>query len=391
MKRSNPLKKNSLSVPKGGAIELSELDRMLDVPAERFAETVDRLVKSMRQKGATVAVRRPMHVAGSAKLAVTVRGSRQYQRELQKLPQMDRAEEFRMARRYEFAKARSRAALKAAGFDTDELDRLVTRPRSELLAQVPSKAKPAARAHLESCLAELEELRNLYVEGGLYMVLSLVHRYSNLGVDTADLIQEGNASLFQAIEGFDWRREVRFRTYAQYWVQQAILKLLYDTSRTVRVPVWVQKVLRKMQKVEEAAGRSLTVEELGEALDMPAERVDELRRVRRRSVSIDATYGGDEDGVTMADGLTYDDQESVPESVEEGDLVAALGGLIDELPEREAMILRRRYGIGGREPETLGEIAADLGITAERVRQLQGAALKRLQKPSARERLAIFD
>ena len=115
---------------------------------------------------------------------------------------------------------------------------------------------PARRSrYFDQCLDQLEKLRNLYVEGALSIVLATVARYRGFGVDSPDLIQEGNASLFQAIEGFDWRRNVRFRTYAQYWVRQAVLKMLYNSARTVRIPIWVQKLLGKIRRVQEEGRR----------------------------------------------------------------------------------------------------------------------------------------
>ena len=141
---------------------------------------------------------------------------------------MDRAEEFRMARRYEFVKARVRDALVQAGYRDADADGLVLIPFDEL-PKPPRKRAEVRRERLRSRMLEAGALRNLYVEGALHLVPQPVRRYRGLGVDEIDLIQEGNASLFQAIEGFDWRRDVRFRTYAIYWIQQAILKALYDS------------------------------------------------------------------------------------------------------------------------------------------------------------------
>ena len=241
-------------------------------------------------------------------------------------------------------------------------------------------------------MQELEDLRNLYVEGALHIVLGTVARYRGLGVDSPDLIQEGNASLFQAIEGFDWRREVRFRTYAQYWVQQAVLKMLYNSARTVRVPIWVQKVLGKIRKTQDLIrrdGREPTHAEVAQRLGLTEEKVAWVLATKRYAVSLDAEFGGD-DGATLAQMLPDEASAPVPESVPEGDLRRTLEEAMVDLPDRERMILRRRFGLGGSEPETLGAIAADLGITAERVRQLQNAALNRLQKPGKLRQLKAF-
>ena len=235
-------------------------------------------------------------------------------------------------------------------------------------------------------------IRDSYVEGALYIVLSTVNRYRNLGVDSQDLVQEGNASLFQAIDGFDWRRDVRFRTYAQYWVHQAVLKMLYNSSRTVRVPIWVQKVLGKIRKAQEAGrreGRELSNAEIAATIDVPVSKVDWVLSTRRFAVSLDAEVGGD-DGASLGQLLADEDQVPVPESVPAGDLSAVLDDVMSDLPQREQGILRRRFGLDGDEPETLGEIAQDLGITAERVRQLQNAALGRIKRPGKLRRLQAF-
>jgi DNA-directed RNA polymerase sigma subunit (sigma70/sigma32) len=241
-------------------------------------------------------------------------------------------------------------------------------------------------------VAQFEELRRLYVEGALHIVLSTVNRYRGLGVDTADLTQEGNASLFQAVDGFDWRRDVRFRTYAQFWVHQAVLKMLYNSARTVRVPIWVQKILGKIRRAQDAGrrdGRELTHAEIAAKVGVPESKVKFVLSTRRFAHSIDAEYGG-EDGLTMAQTLADTNAVPVPDAISPGNLRHALEEAMSDLPAREQTILRERFGLDGREPRTLGEIAVDLGITAERVRQLQNAAILRIQRPGKLRHLQAF-
>jgi RNA polymerase sigma factor (sigma-70 family) len=378
---------------KGARVAFADLDALLDVPLSQYERNLKRVVRDFRAKGWSLEVPASQVLESCSSSQVT--WPRLFEAQVRNLPRLDRAEEFRMARRYEFAKARVRDALQAAGYRPADVDALVLRA----VADLPPPAKrstPAARAHLARCADELEQVRNLYVEGALYLVLPPVRRYRDLGVDEADLIQESNASLFQAIEGFDWRREVRFKTYAIYWIQQAILKTLYNASRTVRVPIWVQKAYRKIRQVQESKASDLgylpPTAWIGEELDMPAERVEEILAVRRFAVSLDAQMSSrEEDGATLGQLLADDEAVPVHESVKEGDLEFELGAALAELPDRERMILKRRFGLGGGEPETLADIAQDLGVTAERVRQLQKAAIERLQKPAPMERLKIFD
>ncbi|MCA8978205.1 MAG: sigma-70 family RNA polymerase sigma factor, partial [Planctomycetes bacterium] len=203
---------------------------------------------------------------------------------------------------------------------------------------------------------------------------------------------EGNASLFQAIDGFDWRRDVRFRTYAQYWVQQAVLKVLYNHSRTVRVPIWVQKVLGKIRRVQEAGrreGRELSATEIAERLDLPVEKVKWVLGSRRYAVSLDAEVGN-EDGATLGQLMPDESIEPVPDAISPGNLKATLVAAMADLPDRERRILSSRFGLDGQEPRTLGDIASEYGITPERVRQLQNAALQRLQKPVKLKMLQAF-
>ncbi|MCA8950640.1 MAG: sigma-70 family RNA polymerase sigma factor [Planctomycetes bacterium] len=321
-----------------------------------------------------------------------------YTLEVRRLVPMDREEEFKMARRHEFMQRvlvefLTQRGPAGDGLAEDAVWQLLRQPAAEILAAVPARAPRGVDAEwLAAWIGTFEELRNLYVEGALHIVLGTVHRYRGLGVDTADLIQEGNASLFQAIDGFDWRRDVRFRTYAQFWVQQAVLKMLYNHARTVRVPIWVQKVLGKIRRVQEAGrreGRELSHAEIAAELDIPVEKVKWVLESRRHAVSLDAEAAGSE-GASLGQSLPDDRLEPVPESISPGNLGATLEAAMADLPDRERHILRSRFGLGGEEPRTLGEIATDYNITPERVRQLQNAALARLKKPAKLKQLRAF-
>ncbi len=377
---------------RGQVLSLSELDVLLDVKVTDFERTVLRLTKEFRTKGIALEIPAGRDLIALKPMDSRVSWARLYEAQVKRLAQMDREDEFLMARRYEFVKARAIAALRDVYGDVEELADMLLQG-AEQLEKPPTAPTAAQTALLEQAMREFEALRNHYVEGALYMVLGCAHRYRNMGVDFADLIQEGNASLFQAIEGFDWRRDVRFKTYAQYWIHQAILKVLYNSSRTVRVPIWVQKALSKIQRVRQqdrkADGSAPSAAEVGEKLGLPEERVRELLKTKRHAVSLDAEVSGEE-GASLGQLLADDSLPPITEAIEDGDLGATLDEVMADLPSREQMILSRRYGLHGREPETLGEIAEDLGITAERVRQLQKAALGRLQKPVKMTRLRAF-
>ncbi len=380
----------------GRIVTIDEIDAALDVETAKFERVAARLAARLRREDADIDVasyrdQRLVELSPTAQPSTPdVRGSGHYTVELRRYPAMDREEEFRMARRYEFFRLRLRLELEREGVAAETARELAGRPRTEVLAALDAAQ---ATPYLARCVAQLEELRNLYVEGSLYIVLGTVARYRGLGVDAPDLIQEGNASLFQAIEGFDWRRDVRFRTYAQYWVQQAVLKMLYNSSRTVRIPVWVQKILGRIRRVQDEArraGAELSNEEIAKRLGITVDKVDWVLSTKRYAVSLDAERGGEDGTHTLLQSLADDAAVPVPDSVPVGDLRKSLDEALSRLSEREQQILRRRFGLSGGEPETLGQIALDFGISAERVRQLESAALGRLKKPGPRAQLAAF-
>lgn len=388
--------------PLDGRISVEQLDRVLDVETDRFESQSLWLTKAMARRRALVDVhgyresRRELaaNLTTAANPTEIERVHAGFAAEVRRIAPMDREEEFKMARRHEFFQRQLTWHLAGFGIGEAEARELLRRPMAELrrsLAGRRSRRRLDA-AWFDRLLGSFEDLRNLYVEGSLYIVNTVAQRYRGLGVDTADLIQEGGASLFQAIDGFDWRRDVRFRTYAQYWVQQAVLKMLYNHSRTVRVPIWVQKVLGKIRKVQAASrreGRELAYEEIAERLELPVEKVKWVLETRRFAVSLDAEVG-DEEGTSLLQRMPDESLEPVPDLVSPGNLGEVLDRAMADLPERERHILRRRFGLGGAEPETLGDIAAEYGVTPERVRQLQNAALQRLQRPGKRKLLEAF-
>lgn len=384
----------------GSAISIAALDQALDVETDRFESQALRLAKDFGRRGATLDLagyrreRRKMAANSALTAEMAVSRGREYSAEMRRFAPMDRVEEFKMARRHEFLQRMLAWHLSGFGIGEEDSRQLLRRPASEIRAAIAGRRsrRRLDAAWFDAAISQFEELRNLYVEGALYLVMGTMHRYRGLGVDAADLIQEGNASLFQAIDGFDWRRDVRFRTYAQYWVQQAVLKVLYNQSRTVRVPIWVQKVLGKIRRVQEAGrrdGRELTNAELAAKLDLPIAKIEWVLATRRRAVSLDAEIGND-DGTSLGQLLPDDSLEPVPESISPGNLMATLADAMADLPDRERHILRSRFGLDGAEPRTLGEIATEYGITPERVRQLQNAALQRMQKPGKLKLLQAF-
>ncbi|MFQ5504503.1 MAG: RNA polymerase sigma factor RpoD/SigA [Planctomycetota bacterium] len=385
-----------------GSVSWCDLDPYLDGCPESFPRDVKRLTRKLDRHAVRVAPVLPADPSESGcyddpyrrQSSLRNDGVSAYEIELNQLPRLNRIGEFRMARRYEFLRSRAQASLRAAGFDPEEADSALTNGE-RALAPWPRKAErqKALKEAVLLRLQEFEQLRNSFLEGSLYIVMTGIHKYRNLGVDTLDLIQEGNISLFQAVEGFDWRRAVRFKTYAEYWVNQAFLKMLYNNVRTVRVPVWVQKLLKKIKDLQVEAihrtGDKLSSEQIGRALNIPARKVEDLLRTQRYSISLDQEIGGDE-GSRMGDLLEDEESVPVPEQIEDVKLKDRLMEVMETLPERERLILTLRFGLDGNPPKTLFEIGELLMVSAERVRQLQEVALGRLKLPKSRNRLLPF-
>jgi RNA polymerase primary sigma factor len=313
-----------------------------------------------------------------------------YRHEISAVPQMDRAEELKFIMGVELLWRRLQTARRAAGFSKEEVERY---PGTEdlrcgtcppgrqrvCMGCAPIELEADLRARLRDRTQEFVAARNELMERNLAIVFRLLERYRYSGVPIEDLIQEANYSMFKAVRGFDFTRGVRFKTYAGYWVNQAFLAAIYNQSRTVRVPAYIQKAMKKIH--DATSGRSFgleNVEAISEKSGVPIDLVRSAMVGNRYTLSLNKAV--DEDGSEMVNLVEGEDAAADPDFREAESLAAHLHEAVGRLSEREQRVLSQRFGLEGEPMRTLAEVGADLGISLERVRQIQKAALDKIRK-----------
>ncbi|WP_157156235.1 RNA polymerase sigma factor [Diaminobutyricimonas sp. LJ205] len=260
------------------------------------------------------------------------------------------------------------------------------------LANTPGLSKELQR-ELQWVARDGQRAKSHLLGANLRLVVSLAKRYTGRGMQFLDLIQEGNLGLIRAVEKFDYTKGFKFSTYATWWIRQAITRAMADQARTIRIPVHMVEVINKLARVQrqmlQDLGREPTPEELSRELDMTPEKVVEVQKYGREPISLHTPLG--EDGDSEFGDLIEDTEAVVPaDAVGFTMLQKQLESLLDSLSEREAGVIRMRFGLGDGMPKTLDQIGDTFGVTRERIRQIESKTMAKLRHPSRSQSLRDY-
>jgi RNA polymerase primary sigma factor len=313
-------------------------------------------------------------LAAEGEVGISTDLVRAYLKEIGKVPLLTAEQEVELAQRIE---AGLFAAEKVRQADEGEAPKL----------------SAALRRDLEWLIHDGQRAKRHLLEANLRLVVSIAKRYLGRGMLFLDLIQEGNLGLIRAVEKFDYTKGYKFSTYATWWIRQAITRAMADQARTIRIPVHMVEQINKLTRVQremlQELGREPTPEELAKELDMTPEKVVEIQGYAREPVSLETTIGDDQDS-SLGDFIEDADAPVAAEVVSYGLMQEQLNEVLRTLTDREAAVVKMRFGLVDGQPRTLDEIGREFGLTRERIRQIESKTLSKLRHPSRSQKLRDY-
>ncbi len=293
----------------------------------------------------------------------------------------------------DYLKQIGRVALLNAELEVELATRIEAGLFAEEKLKEDKKMEKKLKRELEWIVEDGKRAKNHLLEANLRLVVSLAKRYTGRGMLFLDLIQEGNLGLIRAVEKFDYTKGYKFSTYATWWIRQAITRAMADQARTIRIPVHMVEVINKLARVQrqmlQDLGREPTPEELAKELDMTPEKVVEVQKYGREPISLHTPLGEEGDsefGDLIEDSEAVKPEESVTFTILQEQLMQVLGGLTN----READVIKARYGLTDGQPKTLDEIGKVHGVTRERIRQIESKTMSKLRHPSRSQSLRDY-